>query len=127
MIIILFRCKITTFYRKQHHFLSISNLYLLQSFFAKSQRLGYQKHSQNNICHGIHPLTAVAGYTGKCAYQIDLPKHNRLMKTIDRLNGAYGRDTVRIAAADAGKYEMRRNMLSPRYTTRMDEVMRVKS
>ena len=43
------------------------------------------------------------------------------MKTIDRLNGSYGRDTVRIAAADCGKYEMKRNMLSPRYTTKFQE------
>jgi DNA polymerase V len=63
---------------------------------------------------------------GNIFYQIDLPKHDRLMKAVDRLNGAYGRETVRIAAAGAGKYEMRRNMLSPRYTTRMGEVMRVK-
>ena len=37
-------------------------------------------------------LAAVAGYAEKCAYQIDLPKH----KIIDRLNGVYGNDIVRI-------------------------------
>ena len=49
------------------------------------------------------------------------------MKTIDRLNGSYGRDTVRIAAAGCGKYEMQRNMLSPRYTTNLNEVIHVKA
>jgi len=92
-------------------------------------RKGYQYKKAGVIITEISPPLGNGrggAIQGNIFYQIDLPKHDRLMKTIDRLNGAYGNDTVRIAAAGAGKYEMRRNMLSPRYTTCLDEVIRVK-
>ena len=75
----------------------------------------------------ITEITDESAIQGNIFYQTDMQKQNRLMKTIDRLNGSYGRDTVRIAAAGCGKYEMRRNMLSPRYTTNLKEVFHVKA
>jgi DNA polymerase V len=67
------------------------------------------------------------GIQGNIFYQMDTPKHARLMNAIDGLNNTYGRDKVRIAAAGCGKYEMRRNMLSPRFTTNLNEVIHVKA
>ena len=66
------------------------------------------------------------GIQGNFFYQID-PKQDKLMKAVDNLNKTYGNDTVRIAAAGCGKHEMRREMLSQRYTTNMDEVIHVKA
>ncbi len=57
--------------------------------------------------------------------------HNRdarqipLMKTVDRLNLLYGKK-VRLASQDPGKvWKMRQEKLSPRYSTNLDEVIRI--
>ena len=50
-------------------------------------------------------------------------KERRLMAAADALNLHYGRGTVRPATAGfAQKWQMRRDQLSPRYTTRLADV-----
>jgi DNA polymerase V len=45
----------------------------------------------------------------------------RLMRTVDRLNGRFGRDTVSFAGAGRRRsWKVRREFLSPRYTTAWD-------
>jgi DNA polymerase V len=52
----------------------------------------------------------------------------RAMRAADDINRRHGRYTVRPLAAGAGRgWDMRRQRLSPRYTTRLDEVLRVKA
>lgn len=47
----------------------------------------------------------------------------RLMGTVDRVNRAMGRQTIRFAAEGIARpWQMRREFLSPRYTTRWDEI-----
>ena len=87
-------------------------------------RTGYSYKKAGVI---ITEIVNEAGIQGNIFYQTDTKKHDRLMKAVDGLNNSYGRDTVRIAAAGCGKYEMRRNMLSPRYTTNLEDVFHVKS
>jgi DNA polymerase V len=49
------------------------------------------------------------------------------MNVFDALNQRYGRDTVFVAAQGIEqKWSMRREMLSPQYTTRWKDVPRVK-
>lgn len=49
-----------------------------------------------------------------------------LMERIDQLNYRYGRDTVRLASAGYdSSWQIRRNFLSPCYTTRWKEILRV--
>jgi len=99
---------------------------------VKFALLGLEKIFKNGYSYKkagviITEIVDKAGIQGNFFYQLDTQKQDNLMKTIDRLNGSYGRDTVRIAAAGCGKYEMERNMLSPRYTTKYKEVFHVKA
>jgi DNA polymerase V len=87
-------------------------------------RTGYQYKKAGVI---ITEIMDAGSVQGNIFYNMDTPKHNRLMQTVDNLNNHYGRDKVRIAAAGAGKYEMRRNMLSPNYTTSLKDVIHVKA
>jgi DNA polymerase V len=50
-----------------------------------------------------------------------------LMRTVDRLNLRFGRDTVSFAAAGRRQrpWTLRRERLSPCYTTTWDELLRV--
>jgi DNA polymerase V len=55
------------------------------------------------------------------------PNNEPLMSVFDTLNQRYGRDTVFIAAQGIEqKWSMRREMLTPQYTTRWKDVPRVK-
>lgn len=55
------------------------------------------------------------------------PNNQPLMNVFDALNQRYGRDTVFVAAQGIEqKWSMRREMLSPQYTTRWKDVPRVK-
>jgi DNA polymerase V len=59
---------------------------------------------------------------------IDGERHLRLMEAVDRINRRHGRHTVRPLAMGSDRaWEMRRGRLSGRYTTRLDEVLRVKA
>ncbi|WP_444679506.1 DUF4113 domain-containing protein [Halomonas sp. E19] len=51
------------------------------------------------------------------------PGSEQLMSVMDRINARMGRGTVRIAQEEvASGWEMRRQFLSPAYTTRWDEL-----
>lgn len=50
------------------------------------------------------------------------------MEAVDRINRRHGSRTIRTLAAGSDRgWEMRRGKLSGRYTTRLDEVLRVKA
>jgi len=59
--------------------------------------------------------------------QADGERHLRLMEAVDRINRKHGRHTVRTLAFGSRQWDMRRGALSGRYTTRLDEVLRVKA
>jgi DNA polymerase V len=55
-------------------------------------------------------------------------KQRELLVTIDKLNGEFGRDTVKLAVQGNGKeWKLRQEKLSKRYTTNWDEIMEVKA
>lgn len=56
----------------------------------------------------------------------DRDKHDRLMKTVDGLNAAFGRHKIVTAAAGGEFFKMNREHLSNRYTTDWDGIIRVK-
>jgi DNA polymerase V len=59
---------------------------------------------------------------------IDDDRRVRLMQAVDAINRKHGRYTVRpLALTSERDWEMRRQNLSPRYTTNLDEVLRVKA
>lgn len=54
------------------------------------------------------------------------PKHKKLMRTIDYLNLTIGQQKVKLASQDLDRtWKMRQEKLSPRYTTRLDEVITI--
>ncbi len=54
------------------------------------------------------------------------PKHLPLMKTIDRLNKSLGQNKVKFAAQDLGRtWKMKQEKLSPRYTTKLTEIINI--
>jgi DNA polymerase V len=56
------------------------------------------------------------------------PKHKSLMTTIDKINKEIGNRKVMLAAEDPGrKWKMKQEHLSPRYTTKLDEVITIKT
>jgi DNA polymerase V len=72
----------------------------------------------------------VEKFTAEKEPQLDLfknrdPRQIPLMKTVDRLNLLYGKK-VRLASQDPGKvWKMKQERLSPRYSTNLDEVIRI--
>ena len=77
----------------------------------------------------ITEITQTTTTQGSLFYQVDQEKHTRLMKAIDGINYRTGRHVVEIGAAGTGNLkpqEMRRDKLSPRYTTRIEDIITVK-
>lgn len=59
---------------------------------------------------------------------VDRSRNERLMGTLDAINGRYGRGALRLAAEGMVKpWQMRREKLSPRYTTEWAGVAKVKA
>lgn len=54
--------------------------------------------------------------------QVRLEKLHRVM---DEINQRFGKHTVHLASAVKGKWQMKRARLSPRFTTRIDEIIQV--
>jgi DNA polymerase V len=58
----------------------------------------------------------------------DREKEKNLMRSLDRTNKAFGKDIVRYASHSYGKHwSLRQTNVSPCYTTRIDQIMTVKS
>jgi DNA polymerase V len=56
------------------------------------------------------------------------PKHVDLMKTIDQINTCYGQQKIKLASQDQRRvWKMKQEKLSPRYTTRLSDVIVVKA
>lgn len=54
------------------------------------------------------------------------PRHHRLMETVDAIHQALGRTKVKLASQDLQRtWKMKQENLSPRYTTRINEVINV--
>lgn len=55
-------------------------------------------------------------------FEDENPKHLALMQAIDKVNRKQGTRMVRLGAQDAKTWNMKQEKLSPRYTTRFDEI-----
>lgn len=53
------------------------------------------------------------------------PKHRELMKVMDKINGTYKSNAIRLAGMDEKTFKMRQEHLSPAYTTNINDVLRV--
>ncbi len=58
------------------------------------------------------------------------PTNTKLMQVMDSLNTRFGRDTVKVGAAQGSKedssWQMQQSLLSPRYTTRFEDIPKVR-
>jgi DNA polymerase V len=72
-------------------------------------------------------LTKAVSVQGDLWVQPDTPAAKRLMRSIDMLNTHYGRSTVGYASAGVqNAWKLRREFISPRYTTCWDELLLVR-
>lgn len=53
------------------------------------------------------------------------PKHQELMKIMDKINSASKSNTIRLAGMDKRTFKMKQEHLSPAYTTNINDVLRV--
>ena len=93
---------------------------LLHRIFRK----GYAYRRAGVVLSGISPKSELQGDLFATA---DRSKHDRLMRTLDRLNAAYGHDNVSTAAAGNDPFQMQRSHLSRRYTTDWEQLIRVRT
>ena len=53
-------------------------------------------------------------------------RHKKLMSTIDKLNETFGQQKIKLASQDLGRiWKMKQEQLSPRYTTRISDFVKV--
>jgi DNA polymerase V len=52
-------------------------------------------------------------------------KFERLNNAIDAINNKFGKGTIRLAIAQKGSWQTKAERMSPRYTTRVSEIMRL--
>ena len=56
------------------------------------------------------------------------PKHKELMKTVDQINKTLGQQKIKLASQDVKKtWKMKQNNLSPKYTTKLSEIIEIKT
>lgn len=83
---------------------------------------GYHYKKAGVIIMGISP----ASERQLSLFSEEDPRHQLLMKTIDRLNKVEN-GKVKFAGMDLGRtWKMKRERLSPRYTSRIEEIIRVR-
>lgn len=59
--------------------------------------------------------------------RVDREKQTAVMRKLDEINAKYGRDTIKIAAQGSGqKWKLRQEKLSPCYTTRWQDIIKVR-
>jgi DNA polymerase V len=60
--------------------------------------------------------------------KVDREKHSEIMKAMDRINARFGQSTIKVAVQGIGdlKWKLRQAKLSPCYTTRWNDIIKVK-
>ena len=54
------------------------------------------------------------------------PKHSHLMQAIDQLNNRFGQQKIRLSIQDQKRvWKMKQEKLSPRYTTNINDIIKI--
>ena len=86
-------------------------------------RSGYRYKKTGIILHELNKASQVKGLL-----DIDREQSDCMMKTIDKINYRYGSRTIKLASEGIErKWSMKREKVSPCYTTRFDELVEVKA
>ena len=84
---------------------------------------GYRYKKAGIILYELHNSSSVRGLL-----DYDKPRTDSLMRSLDKINYRYGSSTLRLAAEGIRRsWHMRREKVSPCYTTSFDQLMIVKS
>ena len=88
----------------------------------KIYREGYRYKKAGVILYGLSKSSQVKGLL-----DYDRESSDMIMNTMDRINGRYGSSTIRLASEGIEKsWRMRRESVSPCYTTNFDDLVKVK-
>ncbi|MGE5606792.1 MAG: Y-family DNA polymerase [Bacteroidota bacterium] len=91
---------------------------------AAIYKTGYRYKKAGVIVFNIVPDDQIQG---SLFDNVDRSKHTEIMKTLDRINSKYGRDTIKLAVQGSGqKWKLRQEKLSPCYTTRWKDIIIVR-
>ena len=72
-------------------------------------------------------LVPESSVQSSCFDGADHPKSRLVMQTIDRINKSLGKEIVRSAVQGFERsYRLKAEHLSPRYTTRMSDILKIK-
>ena len=89
----------------------------------KIYRKGYRYKKAGVILYGLTNANQTRGLLDN-----DRENSDAIMSTLDRINHRYGSSTIRLASEGITKsWRMKREKVSPCYTTRFDELVKVKS
>ncbi|MBD1147802.1 Y-family DNA polymerase [Pelagibacterales bacterium SAG-MED31] len=89
----------------------------------KIYREGYRYKKAGVILYGLSKSSHVKGLL-----DYDRESSDMIMNTMDRINGRYGSSTIRLASEGIEKsWRMRRENVSPCYTTNFDDLVKVKT
>ena len=84
-------------------------------------RIGYRYKKTGIILHELNSASEIRGL-----FDTDRTQSDSIMRTIDQINYKYGDSTIKLASEGIEKkWSMRRKNVSPCYTTRFDELMKV--
>ena len=76
----------------------------------------------------VDGLQAESSFQQNIFDKTDRKKQRELLKTIDKINGEFGRDKIKLAVQGDGKeWKLRQEKLSKRYTTNWNEIIEVKA
>ncbi len=86
---------------------------------------GYRYKKAGVIVDGLQNKS---DFQGDIFDKTDRMKQSELLKALDKLNGKFGRDKVKLAVQGDGKeWKLRQENLSKRYTTNWNEIIEVKA
>lgn len=103
---------------------SLAIIETAQKAFKRIYREGYQYKKAGVIVTNITPANS---------FQLNIfngenPKHANLMQAIDKVNSSAGRKLIRFGGQSLGRvWKMKQERLSPSYTTKFSDIIRVRS
>ncbi|KAA5532628.1 Y-family DNA polymerase [Taibaiella lutea] len=93
--------------------------------FERAYKEGYSYKKSGAIVQDIVPANQIQ--QSLFSNNPNREKGAAIMKALDGINGRMGKDTIRYGAAGySKKWRLRADMISPRYTTNLNEILKVK-
>jgi DNA polymerase V len=99
--------------------------HLAQQLLVRCYKRGFSYWKAGVLLEGLVTVDCIQGDLFQAA---DTPRQKALMRAVDRVNQRFGRGAIYLAGQGIKpRWQMRREMLSPRFTTCWEELPRVKA